>query len=311
MIKTTISYITTWKFWAIVLTTIMFVIYIFHGGQRDHQIVGIGPLREALGDGRGGLSSTYTNDYWLEDILKGKSPPQPVQYSTFGNQGVSSVDSAESLELQPPTYEDSTVYDSVNTYTNQHMQIGQISNIQEEVVNQQPVEDNQSIFRIQPRTSEIPHLQTYKSKGEEMTCKALGMIMGSNVKVGVRNLGIVNPKTGRQLEIDCMVGNIGVEYNGEQHYVYPNKFHKTEEEFYKQVERDQFKNQRAPELGVYLINIPYTVDTCKMTARGPVKTKYTASERYTRIYDYLYHVINLASEGLEITPHYTTHYYGY
>ena len=70
-----------------------------------------------------------------------------------------------------------------------------------------------------------------------------------------------NPETGRNLELDGYNSSLQVafEYNGRQHYDYPNTFHKSEEEFIKQVARDRYKEQRCRENGICLVSIPYTV----------------------------------------------------
>lgn len=75
-----------------------------------------------------------------------------------------------------------------------------------------------------------------------------------------------NPETGRKLELDgyCEKLKIAFEYNGEQHYVFPNAFHKTEKEFKKQVFRDRVKKKLCKKNGVKLISIPYTVKTDKL-----------------------------------------------
>jgi len=53
---------------------------------------------------------------------------------------------------------------------------------------------------------------------------------------------------------------IAIEYNGKQHYVFPNGFHKTIEEFEKQKERDLLKLDLCDKNGVYLITVPYTIE---------------------------------------------------
>jgi len=64
------------------------------------------------------------------------------------------------------------------------------------------------------------------------------------------------------LEIDCYIPDLrlGFEYNGEQHYNYPNAFHKTEEEFNKQIERDKVKNELAIKNNIKLITIKFDED---------------------------------------------------
>lgn len=72
---------------------------------------------------------------------------------------------------------------------------------------------------------------------------------------------LTNPETGRKLELDGYNADLGIafEYNGLQHYSYPNHFHKTEDEFYAQKRRDLSKHEKCDEHNVYLITIPYHV----------------------------------------------------
>ena len=72
-----------------------------------------------------------------------------------------------------------------------------------------------------------------------------------------------NPSTKRNLELDGYNEKLKLafEHNGKQHYEFPNTFHKTRDDFEKQIARDAFKNARCQELDIDLINIPYTVKT--------------------------------------------------
>jgi hypothetical protein len=75
---------------------------------------------------------------------------------------------------------------------------------------------------------------------------------------------MVNPVTGSKynLELDCYNPELrlAVEYNGAQHYVFNTFFHKNKEAFYNQKYRDELKRLRCKELGITLIEIPYTED---------------------------------------------------
>lgn len=70
-----------------------------------------------------------------------------------------------------------------------------------------------------------------------------------------------NPKTGRNLEIDCYNDElkIGLEYNGVQHYKWPNFTKMSRQQFLDQVDRDHFKINKCDEMGVYLITVPYNI----------------------------------------------------
>jgi hypothetical protein len=70
-----------------------------------------------------------------------------------------------------------------------------------------------------------------------------------------------NPESNNKLELDCYNEELAIalEHNGEQHYNYPNGFHKTQEEFIKQVRRDKFKREMCEREGIYLIQVPYHI----------------------------------------------------
>ena len=97
-------------------------------------------------------------------------------------------------------------------------------------------------------------------KGEEIMRHALREMYGQPF-AKAHPKWLRNPETGRCLELDCYNATLGIaaEYNGEQHYKYPNTFHKSQEAFEAQVRRDEFKKKKCKEHGVLLIIIPYTV----------------------------------------------------
>lgn len=72
---------------------------------------------------------------------------------------------------------------------------------------------------------------------------------------------LMNNVTGKPLEIDCcnLDLQLGVEYNGKQHYEYVPAFHKNEEAFKLQLYRDEMKKKLCEEHGFILITVPYTI----------------------------------------------------
>ncbi len=77
----------------------------------------------------------------------------------------------------------------------------------------------------------------------------------------VRPAFLKYPLTKRNLELDMYNAQLqlAVEYQGLQHTIYMPFLHKDEEDFAKQQRRDQFKRERCRELGITLIEIPYSV----------------------------------------------------
>lgn len=69
--------------------------------------------------------------------------------------------------------------------------------------------------------------------------------------------------TGHNLELDCYneVLKIALEYNGEQHYIFPNFTNCSYREFVAQQQRDALKKKLCEEHGVKLIVVPYIVET--------------------------------------------------
>lgn len=73
---------------------------------------------------------------------------------------------------------------------------------------------------------------------------------------------LVNPKTKRPLQIDLYneKKRLGFECQGNQHYEFPNYWHKTYEEYIAQIVRDQCKYDLCVVLEITLVRIPYTFE---------------------------------------------------
>ncbi|AZY88414.1 hypothetical protein [Lumpfish ranavirus] len=103
--------------------------------------------------------------------------------------------------------------------------------------------------------------QPSESKGEAACREAAYRITGKRFEK-IRHKGIVNPDTGRALELDCYSKSLktAIEYQGRQHYEYVSVFHKGgRQDLRKQHERDCYKRAACQKLGIKLIEVPYTV----------------------------------------------------
>ena len=99
-------------------------------------------------------------------------------------------------------------------------------------------------------------------KTEGKLLEILKLIFGSeNVVSSLHPLWALSSKK-VLLEYDIGVVNkkLLVEYNGLQHYEYPNYFHKTRQDFNEQVERDELKKKLARINGWNLLVIQYNED---------------------------------------------------
>lgn len=117
-----------------------------------------------------------------------------------------------------------------------------------------------------PRKKEIrkiPKKSTSYRSTKESVCREIFERVFSRPFPTKRPSFLKNPETGRNLELDGFNSDLHLafEYNGRQHYDFPNTFHKTEDDFVRQVGRDAFKKKKCEKEGVRLITIPYTVDT--------------------------------------------------
>lgn len=105
-----------------------------------------------------------------------------------------------------------------------------------------------------------PRNNTKISRGERICRQTMEKIYGLPF-ITVRPDWLRNPETGENMELDCYNNElrIAVEYNGEQHYNWPNHTSQTETEFINQIRRDELKRKICDDLGVYLIVVPYNI----------------------------------------------------
>ena len=106
----------------------------------------------------------------------------------------------------------------------------------------------------------------------EERCRAIFERLLNQKRVGERQLPrlrfkkvrpswLINHETGFCLELDgyCKQLKLAFEYDGIQHHVYPNPFHKSKEEFNCQRKRDEMKDQKCKRHGTTLIKIKFDV----------------------------------------------------
>lgn len=99
------------------------------------------------------------------------------------------------------------------------------------------------------------------SKGERISVQTMENIYGLPFPSAWPNW-LKNPESGENLELDGYNESLklAIEYNGEQHYTWPNGLLQSKEEFIKQTRRDAYKVKMCEQMGVYLIIVPYTIE---------------------------------------------------
>jgi len=99
-----------------------------------------------------------------------------------------------------------------------------------------------------------------KSEGEKQCAQIMANLTDKSFST-IRSPNLINPETGQMLEIDVYNDELklGLEYNGPQHYEFPNWTNCSYDDFRKQIARDEFKRRRCQEEGIKLIEVPYTV----------------------------------------------------
>lgn len=122
----------------------------------------------------------------------------------------------------------------------------------------------------------------FGSLGEELCCKIFEEYLEREVLSNTRPHFMKNPKTGRNLELDLydQYTSVAIEYNGSQHEQYDPKFHKSEQDFIDQQERDKLKLALCKKNGIKLIVVPYTIDCGYKDING--KWHYVSRNRGTR-----------------------------
>lgn len=119
-----------------------------------------------------------------------------------------------------------------------------------------------TVIRYKEKQKELKPIVNNKKKWKtEELCRSIAENIFKMKFPSKRPKFLNNPLSDRNLELDCYCEELGIaiEYNGIQHYKYPNPFHKTKKEFMKQLERDKFKKEMCRVNDIFLIVVPYTI----------------------------------------------------
>ena len=233
----------SWQAWLVVLVILLFILYLFFGGQEGLQFHGY----KALDVGY--------------DAVNGKHHKNSQEKSS------------ENEEKDEEEYIDRTPRLPKNVSSAPMISMSQSFEMPASPVIENLVDEEKEIVPCDfefdeplksPRSLALGKYSCYKnnrpSKGEAI-CKQVIEEIYQAPFYCVRPDFLKNPETGRNLELDLYNDfyKIAVEYDGLQHSIFPNSFHKTREEFINQVRRDEYKIDMCDKHGIYLIRVPYNV----------------------------------------------------
>jgi hypothetical protein len=242
-----------------VVLSILFVLWAFCGGK-NYEFVGLAPLDP-------NTCGSYTGSIYNWGNITPADNCGPIAIQDFvPSDTVCQQDSGTSSEPIP-------VVDNTPLVPEQfHVTNDQMSFIEElPIVLNSELEDLVTVTKSSINRSNCTQPPKRKgrfiSRGERLCCQTMENIYGVPFST-VRPDWLSNPETGRNLELDCYNSElqIAVEYNGEQHYKWPNFTNQTYQQFIDQVRRDSLKMNLCDRNGVYLIVVPYNVPHDKISS---------------------------------------------
>lgn len=228
-------------FWLLVLLVVLFFLWLFWGGQK-HEFIGLKPLDPSTRDQYMDSSYGWGND---DSLSYGyDKPEEQVCLPPFEEDR---VEEFPMVPVNPASFEPIETYEPTI-----------------------PASFDEPLISIPPQVPMPKQPVPLKKKkrvsaGERICCRVMEEIFGAPF-VNQRPKFLENPETGYNLELDCYNEKLGiaVEYNGIQHYEYPNFTRQSQDEFFQQLRRDLLKVELCDINGVYLIVVPYTVSHDKI-----------------------------------------------
>jgi len=214
----------SWVVWFVIIGVIIFILWIFAGGG-NHEYVGLAPLKIGVD------STKYVNNQTYGIIER----------SNYNADKVSEIDITPKIK----SINETSVGTNSNIFINPNT-VCLSNNSNNNITNNNVTNNNTNNIRC--------------SKGEKLCREAIEEIYNKPFPRCRPNF-LKNPETKRNLELDCYNDElkIAVEYNGIQHYKWPNFTGQSQEDFVKQIRRDKFKVETCDANGVYLITVPYNV----------------------------------------------------
>jgi hypothetical protein len=271
-----------WIYFIILIIIIVFIIWIYYGGDK-FEFIGLKNMdppkveetdteTSGVEDYNSGITSIQDLPKNSEDtiiiITESKSKKESKKRSRSKSKILYSKDILRSLngDVNDVVVVENTVEDFIKSdfETKEISDIKKVPNYSTQYYESLEPLEFQKVNK-KKKGSKMERKNASESRGESLCRQILERTYNKPFPT-CRPDFLINPKTMYNLELDGYNQELGIafEYNGIQHYVYPTKFHKTEEEFIDQVKRDQFKREACSKSGIYLITIPYEIPHAKI-----------------------------------------------
>ena len=242
------------RFWLIIFIIIIFFLWLFFGG-REHEFIGLRALDP---------NEKTTFNFQTEENLRQEYVGQYLKYHDNSDGVLDEIDSKEEEQGEIETVvPHRNICPTPLYYEQQQQPLRQPTFRAQSVRNfdSKNLNIDSKTFGDKLKMELLNRNKNDKdSKGEMISRLALESIYKTKFPKARPDF-LKNPETNYNLELDgyCEDLQIAFEYQGIQHYTYPNRYHKSEEEFRHQVKKDKFKLEICDKSGIYLITIPYNV----------------------------------------------------
>lgn len=273
--KINLSNFISWQTCIILLLLLIFFLWLAYGGEENLEYVGLSPLQsgvdasEYIGNKSGKRREEESKSNNIESEEETSNEQMSNEFSEFGQneegeyeemsneENDDETSNEMSIEFENKKYSETNFVNSYETKKVLKFSTFPTSNPQLEMSKSPKIIKSPRSLAL---GDHVCRKNGKLSKGE-MICKQVMEEIYGVPFYCVRPNFLKNPETGRNLELDMYNDSlkIAVEYNSSQHYVFPNTFHKTYEEFINQVRRDQFKVETCDKNGVYLITVPHNI----------------------------------------------------
>lgn len=246
-----ISDLISWQICLFLLLLLLFIIWLFYGGE-EKEYIGYSPLLE-------GNNKDAKENRNIEEKEKEETEGDGENEDKISDEEFSEISTLDSQDIENSNHvlDTSQILDISNGNSKKNVNFAINNKYSKELKISYSYDDESKNKALGNNKCRI---NKNLSKGEQLCRQVIQDIYGVPFYC-VRPIFLKNPETGRNLELDLYNDDLklAIEYNGQSHYVFPNNFHKTEEEFINQVRRDQFKLEMCDKNGIYLITVPYHI----------------------------------------------------